>query len=636
MRATSSGERSVATRPDTVTALRHLPRVIADNHARTAAGVLVAVVAGLVLAATGGGVAADALWGACVAIVLIPLTWGVVRTLAGGNLGVDAIALLAMAASLAFGEYLTGAVIALMLSGGNALEYAAAGRARRELTLLIERAPRTARRHRDGHLEEVPVGEVVLDDVLLVRTGEVVPVDGLVVSGIAVLDESALTGEPLPVEHSLGDPVRSGVTNAGTPFELRATRVAAESAYAAIVRLVRQSEAARAPFLRMADRYAAVLLPVTLAIAVAAAVISGDGVRALAVLVVATPCPLILAAPIALISGMSRAAQAGVILKGSHVVEQLGRARTILLDKTGTVTIGIPEVRRVTSLWEVSEDEHLRIAGSVEQLSPHVLAGALVRAARDRGLVLTVPGRTREELGQGIAGVVDGHDVAAGSPAWLTARGIDGARAALAAPVVDGEALVAVAIDGRFAGTITMGDRLRDDADQLVRRLRAAGVAEIALVTGDRRAVAEEIGRRIGVDAVYPDQTPEDKVAVVRAIQSRTAARPVVMVGDGINDAPALAAADVGIAMAASGATISSETADAVVLVDSVDRVGAAVEASGRALRIARQSILAGIGLSLAAMVLAAFGFIPPIAGALLQEGIDVAVILNALRALRP
>jgi heavy metal translocating P-type ATPase len=619
-----------------MTAVRRLPRLIAEAHARTAVGVLLAVIVGLILAAAGAGVAADVVWGACVAIVLVPLTVGVARTLLRGNVGVDAIALLAMATSLAFGEYLTGAVIALMLSGGNALEFAAAGRARRELTMLIERAPRSARRHRDGGLEEVPVEEVAAGDLLLVRTGEVVPVDGLVASDMAVLDESALTGEPLPVEHRPGEPVRSGVTNAGPPFDLRATRVAAESAYAAIVRLVRQSEAARAPFLRMADRYAALLLPVTLVIAAAAALISGDGVRALAVLVVATPCPLILAAPIALISGMSRAAKAGVILKGSQVVEQLGRARTILLDKTGTVTVGVPEVRRVSPRPGIAEDELLRAAGSVEQLSPHVLASALVRAARSRGLALSVPADTLEEPGRGIRGTVDGRAVAAGAPGWLAELGFDGAIAMSGAPHVEGEALVAVAIDGRFAGTIALSDRLRDDADDLVRRLRAEGVAQIALVTGDRRAVADEIGRRIGVDAVYPDQSPEDKVAVVRAVQSQPQTRPVVMVGDGINDAPALAAADVGVAMAASGATISSETADAVVLVDSVDRVGSAVAASGRALRIARQSILAGIGLSLSAMILAAFGFIPPIAGALLQEGIDVAVILNALRALRP
>lgn len=616
--------------------IRRLSRLAAETHARTAVGVLLAVITGLVLAGAGAGVAADILWGTCVGIVLIPLTWGVARTLLGGNVGVDAIALLAMAASLAFGEYLTGAVIALMLSGGNALEYAAAGRARRELTLLIERAPRTARRHLNGRLEEVPVEEVVAGDVLLVRTGEVVPVDGLVTSDLAVLDESALTGEPLPVEHGPGEPVRSGVTNAGPAFEFRATRVAAESAYAAIVRLVRQSEAARAPFLRMADRYAAVLLPVTLAIAAAAALLSGDAVRALAVLVVATPCPLILAAPIALISGMSRAASAGVILKGSRVVEQLGRARTILLDKTGTITMGVPVVRRVSPQPGIPGDELLRVAGSVEQFSPHVLAGALVRAARGRGLSLSVPVGTREAPGQGIQGAVDGRAVAAGAPGWLAGLGHEGAAAASASPAVEGEALVAVAIDGRFAGTIALGDRLRDDADDLVRRLRSAGVAHIALVTGDRRPVAEEIGRRIGVDAVYPDQAPEDKVAVVREVQARPGARPVIMVGDGINDAPALAAADVGIAMAAFGATISSETADAVVLVDNVDRVGAAVEASVRALRIARQSIIAGIGLSFAAMILAAFGLIPPIAGALLQEAIDVAVILNALRALRP
>jgi len=610
-------------------------RPLIPAHGALAIGVAVGIVAGLALSGWDRPAAAHVVWALCVAAVVVPLTLDVARTLLRGEMGVDAIALLAMVGAIALGEYLAGAVVAMMLAGGNALERAAAKRARRELTRLVSRAPRTARRHTDGQLEEVPVERIAVGDRLLVRTGEIVPVDGSLLDAVAVLDESALTGEPLPVERLTGEPIRSGVANAGAPFEMRAARPAADSAYAAIVRLVRDAEAARAPFLRMADRYAGVLLPVTVAVAAAAWIASGDPVRALAVLVVATPCPLILAAPVALVSGMSRAARLGVILKGSVVVERLGRARTILLDKTGTITTGTPEIRGIRTLGSVPEAELLRLAASVEQLSAHVIAAALVRAAAERGLALAVPAGGVEAPGQGIEGTVDGRAVAAGSPTWLAERGLDGAASALAVPHREGEALVAVAIDGALAGTIALGDRLRDDAPELVRHLRAGGVAYIGLVTGDRRRVAEDIGRRLGVDRVYPEQSPKDKVDVVRSVLARSDARMVVMIGDGINDAPALAAADVGVALAAAGATISSEVADAVVLVDRVDRVGSAIQVSRRALDIARQSILAGLGLSFAGMGLAAVGLLPPIAGALAQEGIDVAVILNALRALR-
>jgi heavy metal translocating P-type ATPase len=610
-------------------------RPLIPAHAALAAGVAAGIVTGLVLAALGMTTAADAVWGLCVAVVVVPLSLDVLRTLRRGELGVDAIALLAMIGAVALGEYLVGAVVAMMLAGGNALERAAAKRASRELTRLVSRAPRTARRLTDGHLEEVPVEEIAVGDRLVVRTGEIVPVDGSVQDELAVLDESALTGEPLPVERMAGEAIRSGVANAGPPFEMGATRPAADSAYAAIVRLVRDAEAARAPFLRMADRYAGVLLPVTLAVAAVAWIGSGDPVRALAVLVIATPCPLILAAPVALVSGMSRVARMGIILKGSVVVERLGRARTILLDKTGTITTGTPEVRAIHPLDGVSEEELLRLAASVEQLSAHVVATALVRAAADRDLPLSVPTAGVEAPGQGIRGTVEGRAVAAGSPAFLAEHGLDGSASALVTPTREGEALVVVAIDGRMAGTIVLGDRLRDDAPELVRHLRAGGVAYIGLVTGDRKGVAEDLGRRLGVDRVYSEQSPQDKVDVVTSVRSRPDARSVVMIGDGINDAPALAAADVGVALAAAGATISSEVADAVVLVDRVDRVGAAIEACRRALAIARQSILVGLGLSFAGMALAAVGLLSPIAGALAQEAIDVAVILNALRALR-
>jgi heavy metal translocating P-type ATPase len=543
-----------------------------------------------------------------------------------------------MAGALALGEYLAGAVIALMLAGGNALEASAGRRARRELTSLVERAPRFGRRRNGDMVEEVPVDELQVGDVVIVRAGEVVPVDGVVTSTEAVVDESALTGEPLPVSVRHGGPVRSGTSNAGDAFELRATRPASESAYAAVVRLVHAAGAQRAPFVRMADRYAAIFLPVTTVVAGLAWAFSGDAVRALAVFVVATPCPLILAAPIALISGISRAARAGVIVKGGTAIEKLGEAKTVLLDKTGTLTLGTPEIERLVVLDDLVPDELLRLAASVDQLSAHTLGAALVNAAQDRGLELSFPEGVEEGLGQGVEGRVESRRVAVGSSAWLDSRGYGGSERAAA--VFDGgdaagRAKILVGVDGTLAGVIVMADHVRADAGDAVDSLREAGILHVAMVTGDRTAVADEIGRQVGVDRVYAEQSPEEKLEVVRSIQTRADLCPVVMVGDGINDAPALALADVGIAMGAAGATVSSETADAVIVVDRIDRVASAVRIGRRSLGIARESVLLGIGLSLVAMGFAAFGFIPPVAGALLQEAIDVAVILNALRALR-
>jgi heavy metal translocating P-type ATPase len=592
---------------------------------------LVGVVGGLVLHVLGFDAPAHMAWAATTALLLVPLTISVSRTLLRGDVGVDAIALVSMAGALALGEYLAGAVIALMLAGGNALEEVANRRARRELSALVERAPRVALIRRDDWVEEVPVDDVVAGDVVLVRAGEVVPVDGLVVSEEAVVDESALTGEPLPVTVHGGGQVRSGTASAGGAFELRALRPAAESAYAALVRLVQQAESERAPFVRMADRYAAFFLPATALVAGAAWVASGDPVRALAVFVVATPCPLILAAPIALMSGLSRAARAGIVVKGAGVIERLGKARTVLLDKTGTITLGHPELAYVVSLDGVPEDETLRLAASLDRLSAHPLAAALVSGAEQRGLELSLPQSAEESLGHGIEGLVDGRRVLVGSARWLRAQGVAAAEQALD----EGAATVYVAIDGAPAAVILLDDRLREDAALLVPRLREAGIEHTALVTGDKPAAAERVAGELGIERVYAEQTPEQKLEIVRALQTQPNLRNVVMVGDGINDAPALALADVGIAMGTIGATVSSETADAVILVDRVNRVADAVHIGRRALAIARQSVLLGLGASLVAMGFAAAGFLTPVAGALLQEVIDVGVILNALRALR-
>jgi heavy metal translocating P-type ATPase len=383
---------------------------------------------------------------------------------------------------------------------------------------------------------------------------------------------------------------------------------------------------------RIADRYALYFLPVTTVVAGIAWGVSGDPVRALAVFVVATPCPLILAAPIALVSGVSRAAKAGVIVKGAGVIEKLGRVRTALFDKTGTLTLGTAEIERVVAYDGVPRDEVLRLAASVDQLSVHALAEALVHGAEERGQHLSFPERVEERPGQGIEGVVDGRRVAVGSGKLLHALGYVGE----AEP--DGEqgrSRVLVGVDGRLAGAIVLADHPRADAGELATQLRTAGIRHIAMVTGDRAAVADQIGAGLGIDRVYADQSPDQKLEVVRALQSNEELAPVMMVGDGINDAPALALADVGIAMGMAGATIASETADAVIVVDRIDRVATAVSIGRRSLHIAVQSVVIGLGLSVVAMGFAAFGLLPPVLGALTQEVIDVAVILNALRALR-
>lgn len=611
-----------------------IPRWSPERGARRLAlAEVAAIVAGALLHRAGRGDAGDAVWAVSAAAALVPLAWGVARTLLRRELGVDVIALLAIGAALAVGEYLAAVIVALMLSGGTALEQAAAHRARRELAALIARAPSFANLRRDGAIERVPVETVAPGDVVVVRAGEVVPVDGALEGDEAVVDESALTGEPLPVVHGRGAAVRSGTANAGSAFELRASRPASESAYAALVRLVRQAESQRAPFVRMADRYAAVFLPVTLVLSVAAWALSGDPVRAVAVLVVATPCPLILAAPVALVSGLSRAAHRGVIAKGSGAIEQLGRARTVLLDKTGTLTTGAPAIDRVVPLGDVAPDELLRLVASVEQMSPNVVGRAIVAAARARGFALAEPEGVVEGAGMGVEGHVGGRLVTAGSARWLEGRGctVNGSSLPPGGP---SGGRVLVGVDGRMAGVVVLADALRPDAAEAVARLRAAGVTTVAILSGDDAGAAGEIGRRLGVDAVYGDLDPGGKVEIVRAMQAGPVPRPVVMVGDGINDAPALAAADVGVAMAFGGATVSSEAADVVIPLDRVERVADAIVVGRRSLAIARQSVVAGMSLSIVAMVVAAFGYLPPVAGALLQEVIDVAVILNALRAL--
>ncbi|MFM8998765.1 MAG: heavy metal translocating P-type ATPase [Actinomycetota bacterium] len=609
------------------------PRFTLSNAFLATSGV--GIVVGFAFRLAGDASAAEIAWGVTTALGLIPITKDVVGGILRREPGVDLIAVLAMAGSRAFGEYLAGAVIALMLSSGRSLEDFADARAHRELSALLERAPRSAHRYVDGTLEQVPVDAVRPGDRILVRPGEVVPVDGVLEVGHTVLDESALTGESRPVERDAGDGVRSGAVNAGPAFDLRAIATAEASTYAGIVRLVAEAGEQKAPFVRLADRYALIFIPVTLAIAGGAWILTGDPVRALAVLVVATPCPLILAAPIAIVAGISQAARRGIIVKGGGSLERLARGTVLLLDKTGTLTAGEPHLADLEVFGAHDPDDVLRAAASLDQVSAHVLASAIVRAARTRGLPLTFPTDPHEEHGAGIRGRVDGREVAIGKLAFVVGAGPvpPHARAVRRRSAMEGSSCVFVAIDGDLAGALILDDPIRPDSPRVIRSLRGAGIRRVVMVTGDHPDVAESVGISLGVDRILSERDPKDKVDAVTAEREGGL---TIMVGDGVNDAPALAAADVGVAMGARGATASSEAADVVLMVDRLDRLVEAIRIAHRSRSVALQSVLAGMGMSLIAMFFGAFGLLAPVAGALVQELIDVAVILNALRALRP
>jgi heavy metal translocating P-type ATPase len=599
--------------------------------------VLAATVSGLVAGAAaalvGRPLLASAAWAATTVAALGPLAVETIGALVRGRLGVDLIALLAMASALALEQYLAGAVIALMLAGGRALEQYAGGRARRELAALVARAPRTVHRYQDEALVTAEVGEVRPGDRLVVKPGEVVPVDGVVVGAAALVDESALTGEAVPRARAEHERVLSGTVNAGTaPFTLRAVATSEESAYARIVRLVEAAQASKAPLVRLADRYALLFLPVTLAVAGLAWAWAGDPVRALAVLVVATPCPLILAAPVAIVSGISRAARHGIIVKDAAALETLARATELLLDKTGTVTAGAPVVTDIETFGAVEPDALLRLAASLDQVSRHTLAAPLVQAAHERGLALAFPTDVNERFGAGIEGRVGAAWVRLGKAEWVVPAGakLPAARRIRRRTLLEGSTAIFVAIDGRPAGAIMLEDPIRPDAPLTLRTLRQAGFAHITMLTGDHVDLAETVGAAVGVDRVLAERSPEEKVEAVRAARAEGV---TVMVGDGINDAAALAAADVGVALGARGATASSDAADIVLVVDRLDRLTEGVRIARRARAVALQSIVAGMALSGVGMALAAGGWLAPVAGAVAQEAIDVAVIVNALRA---
>lgn len=587
---------------------------------------------GLTFAALERSAIAQVLWVAGTVPTLLALCASIVQALRRGETGVDVLALLAVAFALGLGQYLTVAVISLMLASGRALEHYAEERARHEMTALLARAPRYANRFQSGQWCRVELDTVRPGDRLLVRSGEFVPADGTLASH-AQLDESALSGESLIQPREPGETVRSGAINAAAAFEMVAAATARDSTFAGIVRMVQSAQRERSPAVRLADRYALLFIPVSLVLASGSWLVTGDMARALAVLVVATPCPLILAVPVAFVSGMSRCAKRGILVKGGGALERLAQANILFFDKTGTLTGGHARLAAVESGPGTAPEDVLRFAASLAQASAHVISEAVTTAARERKLQLASPFDVLEQPGAGLTGNVQGRVVTIGSFDYVStvAAPAPWSAAFLSRVAHEGASAVFVAVDGAMIGAMQMADQIRLETPRALRLLRQEGIRRLVMLTGDRRDVAETIGTMLNVTEVRPEQTPADKLA---AIQAARREGTVVMVGDGINDAPALAAADVGVAMGARGTAASSEAADIVLLVDRLDRLVEALRVARSTRRIATQSVAAGMVLSFTGMAVAAFGYLPPLLGAIVQELIDVAVIVNALRTL--
>ena len=605
--------------PHVFVLLRRYPLVVAT---------VVVGLLGLVLGIAGAADAVRWLFSGFGLLAALISSVAMVRQLLKGSFGVDILAVIAIVATILVGEYVATLLIVLMLSGGAALEDFAAGRAARELDALLKRAPQIAHRldPTSGEATDVPATDVRVGDLLLVRPSEIVPVDGSLHSGTGSFDESSLTGESLPVERVVDDAVLSGSINGPMAATIVATATAANSQYQRIIALVEAASTSKAPVVRLADRYAVPFTVGSLALAGLAWALSGDPVRFAEVLVVATPCPLLLAAPVAFMGGMSRAARNGIIVKGAGVLESLARAQTVVFDKTGTLTYGTPTITDVRPDGGFTADEVLTLAASAEQYSSHVLAASVIATAHDRGLALNAADSAREVATFGVVAQFGTDEVRVGKLSFISER----TRHAVATHIEGGELAMYVAVNGRFAGSIVASDRVRQNAHQTVADLARLGVRETLMLTGDARATAQHVAGQVGIVHVRAECLPADKVDAVRALTART----VIMVGDGVNDAPALAVADVGVAMGARGSTAASESADVVILLDDISRTVRAVRIGKDTVRVALESIWIGIALSVVLMVVATFGLIPATAGAISQELVDLVTILNALRAI--
>jgi heavy metal translocating P-type ATPase len=588
---------------------------------------VVAAIVGLILQLVHQDTAAHWVLGTVSLVAVVPLLWEMWQDVRVGTYGIDILAATAIIVSVLLHQYWAAIVIVLMLTGGKSLESYAESRARRELDSLLRRAPQTATVIRKGKTLSVPANDIRLHEKIVLKPGDLVPVDALVLDGGASFDESSLTGESMPAPKSAGDTLLSGSINLDGPITAKATASAADSQYQQIIKLVRSAAASKAPFVRLSERYALPFTVMAYAIALAAWAIGGEAIRFLEVIVVATPCPLLLAAPIALISGMSRASRHGIIVKNGGALERLAEANTIAFDKTGTLTRGEPRVESVSAYGTFKKEEVLQLAASLEQSSKHVLASAVVRAATEQKLKLSKAKHVRELAGLGLEAHLKGNDVLVGRLSLLNDRGVTFPKSYRAA--VSENSAVYVAVDGALAGVLSFRDEIREETPSTLEALRRGGLRKMLMVTGDNQASARAIADRLGIESVHAEALPADKLHLLDRIKER----PVAFVGDGVNDAPVLTSADVGIALGARGSAAASESADIVVLTDDFSRVATAHGIARRTFRIARQSILVGILLSLILMFVFATGKFSPLLGAILQEVVDVVVIFNALRA---
>ncbi|QDZ70171.1 heavy metal translocating P-type ATPase [Pediococcus pentosaceus] len=556
------------------------------------------------------------------AVMAMTMFIEMIGTLRSGKYGVDLLAILAVVSSLLFSEYWAAMVILVMLTGGDALEDYASKKANTELKALLDNSPQVAHRLHGEKLEDIAVNQVQVDDKLVIKPGELVPVDGFIVEGSSNFDESSLTGESQPVNKDFNDELMSGSVNGDAVVTMQASQVAANSKYQQLIKLVKKAEATPARFVRMADRYAVPFTIVAIAIAVVAAVISKSPSRIAQVLVVASPCPLILAAPVAMVSGMSRASRNGIVVKTGDVLEKLSTAKTVAFDKTGTLTNGHLMVAEILPHQEVSQTELLQIAASVETISSHVLARSLVTYAIDKGLEMLSVSDAQEITANGVQALIQGKLVKVGKRKFVTGD-----------PLIPSQTHTAIYVsrDDQYLGCITFTDYLRPEASQTMVQLHHLGVKKLMMLSGDQVKTAQKIGQEVGIDDVQAELLPEDKIAALKALTPEE--KPVVMVGDGVNDAPSLVTADVGIAMGAHGSSAASESADLVILKDDLAKVAKAVVIAKDTIRVARQAVLIGIFICTALMLIAAFGIIPAFIGAMFQEVIDTVSILWALRA---
>lgn len=590
--------------------------------------VLLSIIAGIGLDLAGLDQAAHWVLGASAILNLLPLLWGMWQAFRDGSYGLDILAATAIITAVILGEYWAGIVIVLMLTGGEALEDYAESRAKNELTSLIKRKPKKATVIRDKKTLLIKVSEITVGDRVLISPGEVVPVDGVILEGSSSLDESSLTGESLPITKDVGDQIMSGSVNMEGAITIKALHSAADSQYEQIIKLVRTAAASQAPFVRLADRYSIPFTLLSFMIAGSVWFVTGDPVRFLEVLVVATPCPLLLGAPIALISGMSRATKHGIIVKTGSALERLAEVETIAFDKTGTLTQGAPTVDSITTYNKFTKQEVLAYAAALEQGSNHVLAKAVIDAASKELAKITPAKHVQEKPGHGITGRLQGKTITVGRATYMEQLGIELSQTQATSQQ---KTTTYVAVDSKLAGTIRFADELRPESKDMLHHLKKLRVKHTLMITGDNQATADGIAKQLGIEQVVADCLPGDKIRALESVQHR----PVAFVGDGVNDAPVLTAADIGIAMGARGSTAASESADVVIMTDDITKVASSIAIAKRTFYIGKQSILIGIFISIGLMGVFATGRFKAVHGAAIQELVDIAVILNALRAHR-